>query len=270
MAPTSTLRRWAPALTLSLALLSPAARAELAPAQAEALMQQAGLGAQMDTVAQQFRMTIDGAMQEPGRDLSPAQREALAARTAARVTGATLRPRLRDALARQVPAADLPALETWFTSPTGRRVVALQQKAAADAMRTDLDPERPMRVLAATTGERFALLNQLVERSRSAELQVMLFERIVPALRQLTEAVKAGGGRVDPGDDTPANPAMVPAMHGALRAQHAAEYETLSDEELQRWIDFLGTPVGQRWTAATLKANVALPLAVLADLAAAP
>jgi hypothetical protein len=236
--------------------LAPLARVD--EAAAERLMRSSGLWDQLGSTAAGAHAGIEAgaAGQRPAIDAEELKR--LLAAADAAFAAETLRGSVRRTLAERLKPDQVRVLDGWLKSALGKRITKLEVEATAP----DRDSDRTIRAgvarLAAASGERRKLIDQVVTASRAAEA-------ITNMTIHVAVAVQRGMAQVRP--DQPAPP--VSELHEAMAGQRAqflqvytgmttalfAEmYATLSDAELGEYLDFLRGEAGRQFTEASMVA----------------
>jgi hypothetical protein len=245
---------------LALLLLLPGgvAGAEAGPAQApvETLIQRSGLDAQLVhfEAAMQRGITLAHASQP---QLPPAELGRMRKAVAHAYAATTLRPVLRAELAKRLSATEIAAALAWLDSPTGRKLTALEEKAAT--------PEAQQRVESAVRRGGPALpearsrtLHGLVEATRADEVGASV---LIETAVGLNEGLALFG--VESADASPANvrsemeaerARLVAELHEQTFTAFALVYAEASDAELAALLAFARSPAGVRYHDGTSRA----------------
>lgn len=220
--------------------------AQVSEATAEALMRKSGVWAQLGGLAVQVKAGIaqsatNGKMSaEDVKRLEELAEDAFAA------------PRLRDAFLREVSqqvtvvqGAD--ALK-WYDSPTGQLMTRLEEASSANSD----DMQRVMadgnKALGSASAQRYTLLTQVVQATRSAEGMVAM-------QINTTVAILQGLSNVAPNPAAPSadelrrllearKPQMLAQSMGVVLTLFALTYQTASDKELEQYVKFLSSKSG--------------------------
>jgi hypothetical protein len=243
------------ALTGLCAGLAPnTAQAQIAPAVAEELMRKSGLWKQLDSLVDQVRSGFEqGAAQAEAQGAAPlpeATRQSLAAAAGRAFAGDRLRATAQAMLAERTPTADLPGLRRWFDSALGQRVSVLEEKASEGDPAAQL--QAGVALFQTATPARQALLGELVLVTRAEEALSSLNINVVLAVQEGLLLARPQQPGPSPADMRAAleaqRPQMMQNMAGLALAAFAQAYSTLDDDALSRYIAFLGSPEGTRWT----------------------
>lgn len=244
------LRRLA-VLLLGLSLAG-AARAQLNEAQAEQLMKLSGQWEQLASVATQMR---EGLMQGLAAGPNPAsaqvqQRVQQAAGQAFEVE--RMRAAARRAVAENTRLNQLPELMRWYESPLARRISQAEVDDTA-AAENDLQARtrRGMALVQTATPQRQQLLLRLVEVTRAAsasadivlQMGVLLplaLMRFDPEAKQVPEAELRAALQEQ-------RPKLVQAFETIALAGFAIAYQSLGEEALAAYGNFLAGAAGQHY-----------------------
>ena len=222
----------------------------------DALIQRSGLDAQLThfEAAMQRGITTAHATQ---RTLASEDVERLRKAVASAYSAQSLRPVLRAELAKTLSRAEIAAALAWLDSPTGRKLTALEEKAAT--------PEAQLRLEAAASGTgpavapaRARILHDLIRATRADEVGASL-------LIETAAGVTEGAALFSPGDPSAAVEAarrelearrgeVVAAMHAQSFIAFALVYAEASDAELAALLAFARSPAGAHYHDATSRA----------------
>lgn len=249
------LRAWAWLLTLGLIGLP--AQAQVEPAQAEALMRQAGLWTQVDTLAAQVRAGFAAAAAQQGDKATPAQTERVMRAINLAFAPDRLRADLKATLSQGLQAQHLQTVQAWYTSNLGQRIAAMDRAAAA---RTDPVPlmEQGTLQLQAMPAARREQLQQMVDVVQGAELLAGLAINTALAVQLGAQSVQPEA----PGLSAQAmreqlqlqRPRLVETFRRLMLASTAGSYAGLSDDDVAHYLGFLQSAAGRHVTEVSMKA----------------
>ncbi|MGE0799066.1 MAG: hypothetical protein AB7G13_00875 [Lautropia sp.] len=245
---------------LALALLPPATSAHAATdaATAERLLQLSGIDQQLDGVGRQLRSgLIDGLLSGAGRSATPSERARLQRVVATVVTGDRLRTATRDAVALGFEPRHWPALQRWFDSSLGRRIVKAEI-AAGSGDPKDGSLERGATVLQKAGRERRALLTALVDATRADQFLAQLTIDIAAGVERGVASATPGRGSLD----APPRAAQLErqrariaaGLRSLVLANFAALYAPFGNAELRRYLALLKSPAGRHFNDVTMAA----------------
>lgn len=239
---------WLCALVLGLWTAAPA-RAEVAAADAEALLRLTGIWDQLDGLPQQVADGFVAGMRTAGREPTAEDEE----RIRRLVQGVYAAPRMRALMIQTVGtmgrAPEVRSVLRWYDSAPGKAL------AEADAAAARAGPETPQQLtqaaaeLQAMPEARRQLLQAILRDSRGAELVAQLFfstaMATVRGLRSL-QPQAPGVSADDVARDLEAQrPQMLQAAGTYLMVVMTRRYRTLSDSHLAQYGELLGSPSGQ-------------------------
>jgi hypothetical protein len=224
------------------------------------VVRKSGLRTQLASVGAQMRAGMDAGAQDGKARLDPAQRQLLGACAQAAFAVDRMRATAVDAVAGALSPADLPPLMAWYDSDIGRKVTAIEEAAAA----LTGDPRERLRIggekLAAASAARQASLHAVLDNTHGAQ-------RMVDMMIEVTLAVQQGVASVAPeaaGPPAGEMRAVLEQQRPQLTARYAQvllqlfafDYAALSDDELRRYADSLGSPAGSSFSDAAIRAVV--------------
>ena len=240
-------RRWATALALAAA--QGAALAAVGHDVAQDLTKRSGLWIQLDSLGSQVRAGMSSAMAKNPGAQSEAQKARMleCAQTAYAADG--LREPAVDAVAGTLQPGDVAPLLAWYDSPLGRKISALEESSAG----REPDPQERLRrgaeALAGASDARKAALQAILAETHSVDI-------MADTLIEMALAVQQGMASLDPAAST-ASIAELKANLGSRRPQliqhyaqislpaYAFTYIDLSDDELAKYAEYLGTPAAK-------------------------
>lgn len=249
--------RWLSALLLAAGMLG-SALAQTSAATAEALMRKSGLWNQLEHVAPQVRAGLTEAFAQDGAGLQPSELARLARSVDAAYAPAQLRAVARATIARQARAGDVPTLLAWYGSATGVEVTRLEEAAAADTRELTDVVRQGLALLESLPEERGTLIRELVDVTRAAEA-------LTTMTINTTVAIQSGVAAASPDAAGPSADALRTLLEtqrdrinrsfaGVALGTTTLTYAELSDAELQRYVEFLKTAAGRRFTDVSMRA----------------
>lgn len=236
-------------------LVSAPSQAATDAATAELLMHKSGLWRQLDGLVPQVRAGLSSAMERGGAARRTSEeRVHLNAIVEAAYAADPLRATARRVLAADLEAPQVPALLAWYASPLGAKFTQLEEAASASATDQGAVLREGAALLAKATPARQALIGQMVEATAAGEA-------ITAMVINTGLAIQAGASGVRPESDSAdwiemkaaleqQRPQMLEAFSRLSLGLFARMYEAASDAELKRYLQFLKTPAGRKFTAA--------------------
>jgi len=248
-------RMWGAAVALLCA--QGAAVAGVSPDAAQDLAKKSGLWGQLDSIGSQIGEGMSAAAAKRGGKISAEQQAKLLGCAQSAYATEGLRKTAIEAVAGGLQPADVPVLKAWYDSAVGHQIALTEH----DSSELVPDPQERVRrgaeELTKAGDTRKAALQAIVTKSHSVE---MMADTVI----QMTLAVEQGMASVDPA--APANStAELKAQLESRRPQivgHYAEislnayaftYGAMSDEDLKRYADFLGSASGTAFNDATMR-----------------
>jgi hypothetical protein len=233
-----------------------AANAEREAAPLDALIERSGLDAQLIhfEAAMQRGITLAHASQ---RQLAAVELERMRKAVAHAYAARSLRPTLRAEIAKRLSSAEIAAALAWLDSPTGRKLTALEEKAAT--------PEAQQRVEAAVRqgipplgDARTRTLHSLVRATRADEVGVNVLIETAIGINEgiaLFGAENAGAPLADLRSEMEAErPRLVAELRQQTFTAFALVYADASDAELAALLAFARSPAGVRYHDGTSRA----------------
>jgi len=221
-------------------------------------MRQSGMWLQLDGIAQQVRAGTLAALQ--GAATQPSASEL--ARLTSAIDAAYATDRLRavalSSMTGGIDARQVSALRRWFDSPLGRTVTQLEEASSGDTSEPAVLMQQGTALLEAMPAERRALLAELVQVSRSAEVVTgLMINTSLAAMRGLAS--------VQPGTPPDAveqlsaelegqRPQLMQSFSALSLAGSAKVYQALPSADLSRYVDFLKSAAGQHFSDVTGRA----------------
>lgn len=165
-----------------------------------------------------------------------------------------LRRRLNHALAGRIAAGEQTDLNSFFVSPLGRRVTALERAVARLQPVAQQEAMRDGETLAdAASAARQRLLQRLLALSATEISRAMVCQSVRALLVGLALAHQRAPVELPWADIDAQVAAMQPGLASQLgveqRALMAYAYRTLTDAELETYVSFLETPAAQHFYA---------------------
>ena len=164
----------------------------------------------------------------------------------------------------------LAALDVWFDSVLGQKIRRLEEASAADHRDAGLKLEQGMALLQSHDAERRALINAFVQVTKSAEAFTNLAIDIALASQRVVSSIAPQGQALSPDELSAALEAQRPQMlqnYAVLSAASYAEaYASLPNQELVRYLAFLGSDAGSHYTDIGMRALSDCLVEATADL----
>jgi hypothetical protein len=245
-------------LALVLLVLPLTAFGQVSGEVAEELLKKNGLWDQLGELSAQAGSGFEESLQNDSSKMTPEERKRYTALFAEAYNVTRLRSVALRVVQAQLGPQQLAALRAWYDSTLGKDITA---REIADEKTQDTQEQhvrRGMDALARASDHRRAQLNQAVRVTHAAETGAAVLIDSVIAIRQ-------GVLEVDPGTPGPSVQELTDLLakqrprieqrYGAITlASMALMYETLSDAELQRYVDFLSSPAGDEFNRVCVKA----------------
>ena len=247
-------------LIISIALLGvPAlASAEISQGTADRLMRTSGLWSQLTDVS---KSVLNGIDQSPMRsrlsaeDASRLERAADSAFSAAR-----MRQRVGKAIAQKLSDQEASEIAAWYAGATGQMLTGLEEAYSASITGSGLAEvlAEGNAALENASQNRQILISRLITATRAAEFQVDAIKHVTMGTMQGMESALNVGASAPTAQlqrhfETQ-RPAMVASAKGVHSAISAAIYATVTDQELEQYVEFLSTPSGRQFTAVFMEA----------------
>ncbi|HSV48277.1 MAG TPA: hypothetical protein VLJ58_20985 [Ramlibacter sp.] len=236
---------------------------------AESLLRKSGLWSQLADVASQVRSGTLAAVARGRTRPSEAEMERISRAIASAYAAHGLRSACVAALSRDLDPAHVAALLSWYDGPNGQAISRLEEGQSRQSAQTTLDQGAAL--LQGMPSSRRRVLEEAVLATRSAELMTEM--SIGMAL-----AAQLGAASASPHAAGPSlrelKDALEARRHDYMRsftalslAAFAATYASLSDADLEKYVDFLKSQAGQHYVAVTGRAFSAAMLNAAAHLA---
>ncbi len=244
-------------ITLTALLLLPAVAASQAPdaGQLDKLYLKSGMADLVDQVPAGIQSGFAQAFeQDATSSLSPQQRKIIHARIPMAYTPDEMRPVIVDVLAAKLTAADVEAVLEWLDSPLGRKCTALESASAAPEAMAAMQAYANELQASPPPPERVALLGELAQAVKAAE-------NAVEVVMNTQLAVAAGMSAMLPEEQRQPlevirnrleqfRPQITAAMQNQTAIAFLYTYRELNEDEIQRYIRFAQSDVGERYHAA--------------------
>ena len=240
-------RTWTTALLLATAQV--AAVAAVSPEVAQDLAKKSGLWVQLDSLGTQVRTGLAAAMAKNSGPQTEAQKARILDCAQAAYAADGLRTPAIDAVAGTLQPPDLAPLLSWYDSPLGRKISALEASSSTQAT----DPQERLRrggeALSGASEGRVVALQSILTETHSVDI-------MADTLIEMALAVQQGVASVDPAA-TGSSIAELKANLSSRRPQliqhyaqialpaYAFTYAGLGDDELKTYADYLGTPAAK-------------------------
>jgi hypothetical protein len=240
-------RTWTTALLLATAQV--AAVAAVSPEVAQDLAKKSGLWVQLDSLGTQVRTGLAAAMAKNPGPRTEAQKARILDCAQAAYAADGLRTPAIDAVAGTLQPPDLAPLLSWYDSPLGRKISALEASSSTQAT----DPQERLRrggeALSGASEGRVVALQSILTETHSVDI-------MADTLIEMALAVQQGVASVDPAA-TGTSIAELKANLSSRRPQliqhyaqialpaYAFTYAGLGDDELKTYADYLGTPAAK-------------------------
>jgi hypothetical protein len=245
------------AVALVLACAHGLAAAAIAPKAAQDLARRSGLSAQLDSIGAQVRAGMASAMGGgAGAQADPHQARLLDCAQSAYAPEA-LRAVAVDAVAGTLEPADVAPLYAWYDGALGRRIPAIEQ----DSARQTPDPQERLRLgqqaLAEASQARKASLQAIVTETHSDDM-------MADTLIEMALAVQEGKAGLAPNTSTESlaelranlasrRPQLIAHYAQLSLPAYAFTYQTLSEDDLKRYADYLATPAAKALSDGTVR-----------------
>lgn len=236
----------------------PAAHAQTSPEAAEALMRESGLWAHLASIGPHVRESFVVGMTRLDPSINADEVERLSGVIDQAFAPDRLRALARATFERGADPRHLPALQRWFTSPAGRTVTRLEEAAAATQGDTLSVLRQGGRLFGEQPAARQALLEALVDATRSPESMVrMTLNTALAVYRGMASINPDSNGLTE--DDVRAvfeaqRPQLQQAFMALALASFTLAYADLPTAEMALYLDFLKAEPGQHFTGLSFRA----------------
>lgn len=220
------------------------------------IMRKSGLWFQLSQVEPTMQMGISQAQEKMGR-LSGEKFERLQKAITATYGADVLRTTVKEKLAATLTSEDVAGILRWLSSDLGKRIMALEEKGSTPDMALNAFEAGPM-VLDSLPASRRTRLERIASLTQAAEFAA---EMIIDTSIGIAEGLAGGGSNGDR--------AILDEMKRQIRLQKgelvkklgpravgsmAVIYQSLPDDDLDQYVALCASPLGQRYTAATVGA----------------
>jgi len=229
-----------------------AATAQVGRATAEDLMRKSGLWEQIGSIAPAFEAGFIAAAAKARAPIAADEQERLVKVIASAYAPAHLRSVALAVIAGGLRPEEAAQAAEWFLSPLGNSIARMEETSSAD----NGDPQAKLRegmgIFSNSSGQRQALLKQLVQVTHSPEAGAQLVVDTTLAIQQGLAAAQPSLPTLAPAELLAAlekqRPQLMQGFAGMTAALFARTYAKLSDDELQQYIAFLSGASGARYT----------------------
>ena len=239
------------AFAMALGLAHAVATAAVAPEAAQDLMQKSGLWAQVDSLGAKVRVRLSHAWPAGGDAHAEAAKDRTLACASTAYGEAALHATALDAMVGALQPTDVSALLAWYGSPLGQRVVGIEQSASTQSIEPKEQLRRGKEALSAASDARKSSLQAVVS-------DTMGIDVAANTVIELEVAVRSAVASTDPATtaatlsnirtEISGNRAPLVALYGgAVAPAYAFTYASLGDEDLKRYVEFLGTPAAKNY-----------------------
>jgi hypothetical protein len=222
----------------------------------DALIQRSGLDAQLVhfEAAMQRGITDAHASQQ---QVAPEDLRRMRRAVASAYAPSSLRAALRAEIAGRLTSAEIAAALAWLDSPTGRKLTALEEKAAS--------PDAQQRLESAARGgipplgdERTRTLTRLIQATRADDVAVSVLIETAIGLNQGLAPQGAGSSEATLAalrrELESERAQLVAELHQQTFAAFAVVYADATDAELAALLSFARSPAGARYHDVTSRA----------------
>lgn len=246
------------ALVAPLLALSCVAFAQVSGEVAEELLRKCGLWAQLGQVSAQVGAGLDAALSQSTSKVSDDERARVEKIFAHAYEPSRLRSAASASLQRHMDPKQLAQIRAWYDSPIGIHITALEEAESAAPTSPEQRGKQGLEAYAHSSSNRQALLRQIVDVTRAAEaITQMLLSTAVGVRRGILslDPTSVGPSPADLGAKLEGQRGAIEQRYkGVMLASLASAYESLSDDDLRRYIDFLASEPGAGFTAASIRA----------------
>jgi hypothetical protein len=215
--------------------------AQVSNSLAEKLIRKSGLWAQVETIPTQVQ---SGVLQSPMKGFIPEAQLARLVKIAGQsFAAARIQKALVSSVATQMKPAQVEQAIVWYDSPTGQMITALEEATSASFNDVNAALNEGNQALENPSVKRQTLISAIIKASRTVSTNVdMTIHTAVAVFRgivvsqapQISDAVMAFQTAMDA-----QRPQMIASTMGQTMALSALAYATLSDEELESYVQFL-------------------------------
>ncbi len=226
------------------------------------LMRKSGIWQHMGQVQEAARLGAEEARRQAKanprkNDLTEAQHQRMVAAMDKAFSPERLRKAMRDELLKEIAPEDEEEVLRWLSTELGTRITNIEEQRETPEEQAKMEREAP-RLLESLPAERRAKYERMASSINAGESSANM-------LINVTTAIAYGIAIASPHGDV----AMVKSMREQMEAQRpqmvaalgqrsigifAYTYKALSDEELEKYVQFAESPAGKRYHDATTRA----------------
>jgi Uncharacterized protein conserved in bacteria (DUF2059) len=231
----------------------------------DTLLERSGLRVQLESLSAGVRVQF----QPAGRRLSGQGRLTIDRIVAERFAAEALYGRIRREFAQNLDVANLTTALAWYNSPLGKRIIGLELAAlvyngGSEAV-ADLESNRP-------SPRRLALIQRLDAGGGASETTVDVTVAIVRSLTRVFRHALPAVARLSPAqleeELTWARNRTLEQFRDACLVSMLLAYRTLSDHELEQYVQFVESEAGQ-WYMSVMNSTLLTAVEVAAEATAA-
>jgi Uncharacterized protein conserved in bacteria (DUF2059) len=231
----------------------------------DTLLERSGLGVQLESLSAVVRVQF----QPAGRRLSGQDRLTIDRIVSERFAANALYARIRREFAQNLDAAKLTTALAWYNSPLGNRIIGLELAAlvyngGSEAV-ADLESNRPL-------PRRLALIQRLDAGGGTSETTLDMTVAIVRSLTRAFQHSLPAVARLSPAqldeELTRARNRTLEQFRDACLVSMIFAYRTLSDHELDQYVQFVESEAGQ-WYMGMKNSTLLTAVEVASEAAAA-
>jgi hypothetical protein len=220
-------------------------------ATAERLLKKSGLWQQLDGLATQVHAGMKGALAQAGAQPSAAEEQRLQQAVQDSYAVARLRASAQAVVQRELQPRHVAGLERWYDSALGKRITQIEEASAADTREPAVVMQQGQALLEAMPSTRRALINGIIEATKSAELLVDIISNTAVATHQGMASVLPQAPGQTAADLRAAlaaqRPQMLENFTQYLMAAMAVTYSTVESPDLTRYAEFLRGESGRHF-----------------------
>ena len=243
---------------ICLVLSVASAQAGTDSATAEALMRKSGLWNQLSGFAPQIRAGFIAAASTSKQGMSTQEAERIAKVIDSAYSSERLRTASLKVFAAELDEARISPLTRWFDGPLGKKIAKLDIAASEDISDPREQISQGEDLLRSMPKARRAEIEAFVRASHVAELMAEMSIETSVAVVEGVASSAPGASRTPARDLRKMIQAQRPQMEAGLNAMSAAvyarAYNSLSIEEIKRYVRFLKSDAGRHLNAAGTKA----------------
>lgn len=224
---------------------------------AERLLRRSGLWNQTDALAEAVAGGFAGAHLQPGSTLTEQDGKRLGQLASRVFTAAELRAEMLRAVASTLTSEDVKAAESWYTSSLGRRITAMEERAATEQADVAATKTKASAAMAGASAKRQQQLVALDEAARVSEQTSAIMLNMAFALAYGVAKANNPVLTVDFKAVRSLLANQLAPMLAELRTDtpklFALTYAALDDEELKAYIEFNRSPAAVKYNAAVIE-----------------